>query len=121
MRRPDLIYFSKKRLHLIGQQAMEGPPDLCVEIISPSSVEKDTDLLFKRYAKAGIQEYWLIDALGASPQFTSDSHRADIVDRDRHAAPRRDHCAADFIYGMNAGISADEIGLPRPLDVIGAD
>src|SRR5579859_5676632 len=37
VRRPDLIYFSRKRAYLIGEGAMEGPPDLCVEIISPSS------------------------------------------------------------------------------------
>src|SRR5262249_14954306 len=41
IRRPDLIYFAKSRLHLVGEKAMEGPPDLCVEIISPSSVAVD--------------------------------------------------------------------------------
>src|SRR5947209_6392772 len=35
VRRPDIIYFSKKRQHLIkGDEAIEGPPDLCIEIIS---------------------------------------------------------------------------------------
>src|SRR5437868_8574513 len=37
VRRPDLIFFAKHRLHLIGEKAMEDPPDLCVEIISSSS------------------------------------------------------------------------------------
>src|SRR4051812_18980036 len=35
VRRPDILYFSKSRLHLVGEKAMEGPPDLCVEILSP--------------------------------------------------------------------------------------
>src|ERR1700733_1610072 len=26
VRRPDLIYFAKNRLHLVGRKAMEGPP-----------------------------------------------------------------------------------------------
>jgi Uma2 family endonuclease len=38
VRRPDLIYFTKERQHLILEdQAIDGPPDLCVEIVSPSS------------------------------------------------------------------------------------
>src|SRR3954467_3406523 len=42
VRRPDLLYFAKSRLHLIGEKAMEGPPDLCIEVISPSSGTIDT-------------------------------------------------------------------------------
>src|SRR4051812_7380377 len=26
VRRPDILFFSKNRLHLIGEKAMEGPP-----------------------------------------------------------------------------------------------
>jgi len=51
VRRSDLIYFSKSRLHLIGEKAMEGPPDLCVEIISPSSGVIDRKQKFKQYEK----------------------------------------------------------------------
>src|SRR3954471_2948346 len=41
VRRPDLLFFKKSRLHLIGENAMEGPPDLAVEVLSPSSVSMD--------------------------------------------------------------------------------
>src|ERR1700709_1109465 len=41
VRRPDLMFFAAERVHLVGEQAMEGPPDLCVEIISPSSTAID--------------------------------------------------------------------------------
>ena len=40
----------------------EGTPDWIMEIISPASVTKDTETLRKAYHKAGIDEYWLIDA-----------------------------------------------------------
>ncbi len=46
-----------------------GTPDLVIEIISPSSEEKDTDRLFNNYFLAGIREYWLIDGRGAEPVF----------------------------------------------------
>lgn len=41
-----------------------GAADLVVEIVSNSSVRKDTVLLRQRYFEAGVREYWLIDARG---------------------------------------------------------
>jgi Uma2 family endonuclease len=41
---------------------MEGTPDWVLEVVSPSSVGKDTKLLRKAYHAAGIPEYWLVDA-----------------------------------------------------------
>jgi Uma2 family endonuclease len=61
VRRPDLIYFSKDRLHLIGKKAMEGPPDLCVEILSPSSTEIDRKDKFEQYEQGGVAHYWIVD------------------------------------------------------------
>jgi len=39
-----------------------GTPDLVIEIVSPSSEDKDTEWLMSAYHNAGIPEYWLIDA-----------------------------------------------------------
>jgi Uma2 family endonuclease len=64
VRRPDLIYFAKNRLHLVGDKAMEGPPDLCVEIISPSSSIVDRKEKFKQYEKGKVAHYWIADPKG---------------------------------------------------------
>jgi Uma2 family endonuclease len=48
---------------------LEGAPDLVVAIVSDSSVRKDTVLLRDAYAKAGVREYWIIDARGATLSF----------------------------------------------------
>ena len=61
VRRPDLIFFAKDRLHLVGEKAMEGPPDLCIEIISPSSVAIDRKAKFKQYEKGKVAHYWIVD------------------------------------------------------------
>lgn len=61
VRRPDLIFFRKDRLHLIGEKAMQGQPDLCVEIISPSSAATDRQRKFEQYAKGGVAHYWIVD------------------------------------------------------------
>src|SRR5262249_26589734 len=43
---------------------LEGTPDWVLEIVSDSSVEKDTQELRSAYHRARIPEYWLIDARG---------------------------------------------------------
>ena len=64
VRRPNLYYFSKARLHLIGTEHIEGPPDLAVEIISPGSEHTDRNAKFVEYQNFGIAHYWIIDPQG---------------------------------------------------------
>ena len=40
---------------------MEGPPDLVVEILSPSSRRKDRTTKAGLYARYGIAHYWILD------------------------------------------------------------
>lgn len=61
VRRPDILFFSAQRVGFIGEKAMEGPPDLAIEVISPSSVETDRKDKFEQYRKAGVKFYWIID------------------------------------------------------------
>lgn len=60
--RPDLHYISKRNREIIKGH-IYGPPELVVEVTSPSNWR--TDLLQKRdeYQHFGIREYWLIDIL----------------------------------------------------------
>jgi Uma2 family endonuclease len=51
-----------------------GTPDIVIEIVSPSSTEKDSERLLKAYHKAGIAEYWLVDV-------SEDEIRFDILVR----------------------------------------
>jgi len=61
VRRPDLLFFRKSRLHLIGDKAMEGPPDLAVEVLSPGNVRTDRKDKFKLYAEGKVRYYWIVD------------------------------------------------------------
>src|SRR5438552_13842146 len=61
VRRPDLLYFAKARAHLVGEKAMEGPPDLCIEVLSPSSGLVDRRDKFRQYAKGGVRFYWIVN------------------------------------------------------------
>lgn len=46
-----------------------GAPDAVLEVISKSSVQKDTVRLREAYHRAGVREYWLIDARGDDVEF----------------------------------------------------
>jgi Uma2 family endonuclease len=69
---PDGTFVSRQRLRegkvrlrqgaQIGYVELEGAADMVLEVVSASSVEKDTEILRELYARAGISEYWLVDA-----------------------------------------------------------
>ena len=49
---------------------------MVLEVVSSSSVEKDTIILRDLYWQAGIREYWLVDARGENPIFDILRHTA---------------------------------------------
>ena len=61
VRRPDILFFTTARRHLIGDRAIEGPPDLCVEVVSPTSGRIDRRDKFAQYAAGKVKHYWIID------------------------------------------------------------
>src|SRR5262249_39969293 len=44
-----------------GYVELVGTPDVVLEVVSRSSVRKDTVILKRAYWEAGIPEYWLVD------------------------------------------------------------
>ena len=58
---PDIIVLLPDSQAHPTERGVEGPPDLLVEVLSPSN--RGHDLLTKRalYARAGVREYWLVD------------------------------------------------------------
>ena len=58
---PDLIYISRERLHIITDRGLEAAPDLVVEVLSPSTRQRDLELKRSRYAHFGVKEYSLVD------------------------------------------------------------
>ncbi len=58
---PDVLFVSKERCRIIREDAVHGAPDLVIEILSPSTAEKDKTYKRTLYAKRGVQEYWNVD------------------------------------------------------------
>jgi len=59
---PDLVVVTDPGL--ITRRAIEGPPALVVEVLSPSSVSQDRHVKARRYAALGIPHYWIVDPEG---------------------------------------------------------
>ena len=78
-----------------GYTELQGSPDMVLEIVSRSSVRKDTETLKKAYWEAGIREYWLVDARRDPPKFTIFRYAAR-----GYAAPRKqDGWVASAAFG----------------------
>jgi Uma2 family endonuclease len=77
--KPDGLFVSRESLSadrvrlvpgtLSGFVELQGTPDMVLEVVSDSSVEKDTVTLPGLYWRAGIPEYWLVDARGKRLRF----------------------------------------------------
>jgi Uma2 family endonuclease len=80
-----------------------------MEILSDSSVEKDTKRLRAAYHRAGILEYWLIDARGAEISFQILSWRQGGY----VAVPSRDGWIHSKVFGCDFRLSRsrDRLGL----------
>lgn len=58
---PDILYISHERSSIIREDGVYGAPDLIVEILSPTTAERDRTFKKTLYARHGVQEYWLVD------------------------------------------------------------
>lgn len=58
---PDMVFIHKKHLHRISKRGIEGPPDLAVEILSPTTAQRDRTVKLKLYARFKIPHYWITD------------------------------------------------------------
>jgi hypothetical protein len=58
---PDIVFVRADRVNLIGDRGVEGPPDLVVEVLSPSTEARDRGVKLGRYRLYGVPEYWVVD------------------------------------------------------------
>ena len=59
---PDLLFVANERAHILFDgDNVQGAPDLVVEILSPSTANRDRTLKRALYAQYSVQEYWLVD------------------------------------------------------------
>lgn len=84
---PDMVFVREANRGILRDH-VTGPPDLVVEVLSPSTRKLDRELKLEVYARFGIPEYWIVDPLaetlevyrleepGVSSYALTDTHRA---------------------------------------------
>ena len=58
---PDVIFVSTAGHAVVTDKNIQGPPDLVIEILSPSTRRRDERVKRDRYAHFGVREYWIVD------------------------------------------------------------
>lgn len=66
---PDLLFIAAEHADRVRPTHVEGPPDLCVEIVSPDSQARDWREKYLEYEAAGVREYWVIDPMSQHAEF----------------------------------------------------
>jgi Uma2 family endonuclease len=71
---PDLVVVLREHADRIGRQAIEGAPDLVVEILSPGTAKRDLVVKRKQYEEAAVPEYWIVDPESQSVEVLALEH-----------------------------------------------
>jgi Uma2 family endonuclease len=58
---PDLIFVRTERAAIVTNVGCFGPPDLIVEALSPTSIERDLRDKLGSYERGGVTHYWVLD------------------------------------------------------------
>jgi Uma2 family endonuclease len=93
-----------------GFLEMEGTPDMVLEVVSPSSVRKDTQVLRQAYWEAGIREYWLVDARKEPLSFDIFRHTA----RGYVAARKQQGWLRSAVFGKQFRLTKQTTPLGHP-------
>jgi Uma2 family endonuclease len=94
-----------------GFVEMEGTPDMVLEVVSESSVGKDYKELRELYWRAGIPEYWLVDARGERLTFEILRHSS----KSYAAVRKQEDWQKSAVFGKSFRLTrrADEQGNPE--------
>lgn len=112
----SFVAIESKRVALVegveeGFVEIDGTPDMVLEVVSTYSVRKDTKVLRGLYARAGIPEYWLVDARKEKLQFDILS----LTERGYATTRKRDGWVKSRVFGRAFRLESrpDRLGNPQ--------
>lgn len=100
-RQPDLLFLNGERTgirgrdQLRGLQFLEVPPDLVVEVLSPSNTRREIEDKLDDYRRIGVKECWLV-----SPE----AETIEVITLSTHEPESTD------IFGINGSLQSQVLG-----------
>jgi len=76
---PDIIFISGENLSMVGEKRIEGPPDLVIEILSPSTAYYDLKHKKNIYEQTGVKEYWIADPMEKSLEIYENTDKGFVL------------------------------------------
>lgn len=68
-REPDLMIVLNSSAAEVRETVVEGIPEICIEIVSPESGQRDHGEKFIEYEAGGVPEYWVLDPIRKDARF----------------------------------------------------
>jgi Uma2 family endonuclease len=91
VRAPDVAFVRQSRVPAtVRQSFFEGPPDLAVEVLSPSDVHSEVMAKVDQWLMAGAVSVWVVDPPNCSIEVF---HAPNHIERFRHGDELRDELA----------------------------
>lgn len=87
---PDLILIASDQIEILTPRNVQGAPALVIEVLSPSTRNRDLGIKRELFDRGGVREYWIVDGRVNRVQI----HRRD----------------ADGVLTMTGQIAADDGG-----------
>jgi Uma2 family endonuclease len=90
-REPDLLVVLNSSESKLLPTYLDGPADLCIEVVSEESHDRDFGEKFREYEAGGVKEYWILDWLRKDSRFylLSDAghyvHQPEDANRNYHS------------------------------------
>jgi Uma2 family endonuclease len=106
--RRTFFYLSAERTRLFGDQKVDGPPDLIVEVLSPSTRSRDLTVKMDLYARTGVSEYWIVDPQTADISFHSRTAGGSFVPLPQERNRIRSGVLPEFVLDPNELIAGIE-------------
>lgn len=102
---PDLLWFSSGHVPAGDVPYVEGPPDLAVEVRSPSTWRFDIGVKKSVYERSGLPELWLVDTQAdtvlvyrrSSPSSSTFDVALELAAGEQPTSPELDGFALDIV------------------------
>ena len=92
---PDIHFVSRERARIIEARYIAGPPDIVIEVLSPSNSPSEMRTRLELLAEAGVAECWVVDP---------DAHRIDV------------HVREGMAYRLHGSFGAQDSARSKVID-----